>query len=586
MKTTTTRKNVTKRTLAGILAMTSMMTVAVPTAVQSGMLTPSITASAAYLSTKTENRDAIDAYFKSLEYDESAVLAANLATQEQTRDVIVRGANGNYMVMRQTRAQDTECFDTFSVMNSMTDIIYPGSLLVADRYLLAGNPTPIEIARNPLKITIANANTTKGTGVSTTVNPTKASDVYDGIKKLRDDFAEGTDFPAQISARIEKVESAEQIKAKMHLSQKVWGEMSLDVEAVNNHKKQACMVDISQVFYTVTADKCKGADLFADDVTVDDVAYEIDDDNPAVMVSSVDYGRKIIACIQTDDTSFDLKTSLEASGLGGKLEGKAEAEYSKQLSECSVKVFILGGSSSKGGQFLTLSIDQLLKIAGETTGYEGYAMPISYSTRFAKSGRVAQSNYLGDKWVNEVTEERTTKKVLFQTENFDKDLTSATVKIYGKKILGINKFGRFIPSEEMLLDEITLDHATRTEGISALEGDVLLDTVRFVFTYTGANNMGLENNGEVSLNKLYTDTRLNHVGYWDGCVRTDRSIDGIDSVRIFFAQCYDKNDIKEQYVSVDIMTTGVFKNEVNVYSTGCTVLRSKKLDISGPKVNG
>ena len=497
--TATTRKHSAKRTFAGILATLSLAAVTIPTAAQAGMLTPCITASAAYLSTKTENRDAIDAYFKSLEYDESAVLAANLATQEQTRDVIVRGANGNYMVMHQTRAQDTECFDTFSVMNSMTDIIYPGSLLVADRYLLAGNPTPIEIARNPLKITIANANTTKGTGVSTTVNPTKASDVYDGIKKLRDDFAEGTDFPAQISARIEKIESAEQIKAKMHLSQKVWGEMNLDVEAVNNHKKQACMVDISQVFYTVTADKCKGADLFADDVTVDDVAYEIDDDNPAVMVSSVDYGRKIIACIQTDDTSFDLKTSLEASGLGGKLAGKAEAEYSKQLSDCSVKVFILGGSSSKGGQFLTLSIDQLLKIAGETTGYEGYAMPISYSTRFAKSGRVAQSNYLGDKWINEVTESRTAKKVNFTTARFGDDLTSATVKIYGKKILGINDYGRFIPSEEVLLDEITLDHATQTEGISSIDGDVLLDTVRFVFSYEGENHKELENGGAIKL---------------------------------------------------------------------------------------
>lgn len=497
--TATTRKNNAKRALAGVLATLSLAAVTIPTAAQAGMLTPCITASAAYLSTKTENRDAIDAYFKSLEYDESAVLAANLATQEQTRDVIVRGANGNYTVMHQTRAQDTECFDTFSVMNSMTDIIYPGSLLVADRYLLAGNPTPIEIARNPLKITIANANTTKGTGVSTTVNPTKASDVYDGIKKLRDDFAEGTDFPAQISARIEKIESAEQIKAKMHLSQKVWGEMNLDVEAVNNHKKQACMVDISQVFYTVTADKCKGADLFADDVTVDDVAYEIDDDNPAVMVSSVDYGRKIIACIQTDDTSFDLKTSLEASGLGGKLAGKAEAEYSKQLSDCSVKVFILGGSSSKGGQFLTLSIDQLLKIAGETTGYEGYAMPISYSTRFAKSGRVAQSNYLGDKWVNEVTESRTAKKVNFTTARFGDDLTSATVKIYGKKILGINDYGRFIPSEEVLLDEITLDHETQTEGISSIDGDVLLDTVRFVFSYDGENHKELENGGAIKL---------------------------------------------------------------------------------------
>lgn len=217
------------------------------------------------------------------------------------------------------------------------------------------------------------------------------------------------------------------------------------------------------------------------------------------MVSSVDYGRKIIACIQTDDTSFDLKTSLEASGLGGKLAGKAEAEYSKQLSDCSVKVFILGGSSSKGGQFLTLSIDQLLKIAGETTGYEGYAMPISYSTRFAKSGRVAQSNYLGDKWVNEVTESRTAKKVNFTTARFGDDLTSATVKIYGKKILGINDFGRFIPSEEVLLDEITLDHETQTEGISSIDGDVLLDTVRFVFSYEGENHKELENGGAIKL---------------------------------------------------------------------------------------
>ena len=533
--TATTRKNGTKRALAGILATLSLAAVTIPTAAQAGMLTPCITASAAYISTKTENRDEIDAYFKSLDYDEESVLSANLASKDKTRDMIVRGANGNYSVVHQERAQDAEVFDTFSVMNSMSDIIYPGSLLVADNFLLAGNPTPIALKRNNIKISIANAHTRNGESVTTTVNPTNASDVYDGIKRVRDRIADGADFPAQISARIEKVESAEQVKAKMHMSQEVWGKLSLDVDAINNNKKQACMVDISQVFYTVTADNCKGADLFADDVTVDDVAYNINNDNPAVMVSSVDYGRKIIACIQTDDTSFDLKSTLETSCLGGKISGKIEGEYSKQLSDCSVKVFILGGSSEKGGQFLTMSLEQLLKIASETTGYDGYAMPISYSTRFTKSGRVAHSNYLGDKWNTVVSEARTAKKVNFTTARFGDDLTSATVKIYGKKILGINDYNRFIPSEEVLLDEITLDHATQTEGISSLDGDVLLDTVRFVFSYEGENHKELENGGAIKLYDAFVYPEYN--------LRTSRNasqaiqtLDDIHSIEIGFGK--------------------------------------------------
>ena len=534
MKATTTKKNSAKRTLAGILATIALATAAVPTAAQAGILTPGITASAAVV--RSENYQEIADYFKSLEYDEESVLNSNVVSGNKTKDVLVRGANGNYRIVHQERAQDSETFDTFSVMNSATNVIYPGSLLVADRYLLAGNPTPIDLDRSPLQISIANANTTAGTGVSTTVNPTNASDVYDGIKRLRDSFKEGTDFPAQISSRIEKVESEEQIKAKLHLSQKMWGEMNFDAEAVNTNKKQACVVDISQVFYTVTANKCKGANLFADDVTVEDVMNEIDDDNPAVMVSSVDYGRKIIACIQTSDTSFDLKASLEASGLGGKISGKAEAEYDKRLSQCEISVFILGGSSEKGGQFLKLDIEKLLQVAGETTGYDGYAMPINYTTRFAKSGRVAESNYLGDKWITVASEERTEKPFNISTNAIDgKNLKSVNVKVYGKKILGINEFGRYIQSEEVLLDDITMDYNTSTDCVGKLGGDVLLDTVKFVFSCEGDGYGQLENDGVFFLRDAYgVAGTLPDPTYR----RQDGTINGIDKIQfdIGFAQ--------------------------------------------------
>jgi thiol-activated cytolysin len=508
MKATTTKKNSVKRSLAGILATVALATAFVPTfAANGGFANNGITASAAYLSPKSENRDEIEAYFKSLDYDEEAVLNASVLSGDKTRDIIVRGANGSVQVLHQERVQDEDSFDTFSVMNSATNVIYPGSLLVADRYLLAGNPTPIDLNRNDIKISISNANSAKGSGVSTTVNPTNAADVYDGIKSLKDNFQAGTDFPAQISTRIEKVESSNQIKAKLHLSQKVWGELQVDAEALYKNETQAVMVDISQVFYTVTANKCKAADLFADDVTVEDVMEEIDDDNPAVMVSSVDYGRKIIACIQTNDTSFDLKAAVEGSGLGGKIEGKAEAEYNSKLSKCTVKVFVLGGSSKKGGEFFTMKIDELLKIAGETTGYDGYAMPINYSTRFAKSGRVATSNYLGDKWRTVTSKNLTAEtpmsfsisKQCISVDGAPKNevIDKGSADIYGRRIIGINADGSYIKSEMQLIKHLELDYETKDKF--NLPADVILDSVKVVFDYEGPDKYVASNVTHVRL---------------------------------------------------------------------------------------
>lgn len=504
MKATITKKNSAKRTLAGVLATIALATAAVPTAVQAGMLPTGITASAAVV--RGENYKEIADYFKSLTYDEETVLNDSSGVSNQTtRDYIVRGENGAVKIVHQERVNDAESFDTFSVMNASRNVIYPGALLVADRYLLAGNPTSIDLDRSKLKLTIPSAKTEDGKDITVEVDPTNYSDVEKGIKAITDGFKSDADFPAQISTRIEKVESADQIKAKLHLSQKVWGELQVDAEALYKNETQAVMVDISQVFYTVVADKCKGAALFADDVTVDDVMDEIDDDNPAVMVSSVDYGRKIIACIQSNDTSFDLKAAVEGSGLGGKIEGKAEAEYNTKLSKCTVKVFVLGGSSKKGGEFFTMNIEELLKVAGETTGYDGYAMPINYSTRFAKSGRIATSNYLGDKWRTVTTKEltaetpmsfRINKQAIYangapKNEVIDK----GSADIYGRRVIGLNADGSFIKSEMQLIKHLELDYETKDNF--NLPADVILDSVKIVFDYEGPDK--------------YVDSNVTHV---------------------------------------------------------------------------
>ena len=231
----------------------------------------------------------------------------------------------------------------------------------------------------------------------------------------------------------------------------------------------------------------------------------INSEEPPVVVSNVNYGKRIIACIQTDDMSFDLKASVEAEALGGKIKGDAEAEYKEKLSNCTVKVFAIGGSSKAAGEYLTMSVDDLMKAARSNTAFDGYAVPVSYTTRWAKDGSIARTNYTGYNWETvemkklsdsipvsfkfepidtiKVAQYRGTKEPPKVTGSIDHLLTKGMVSIYGRKIVGVNADGSLVRSDEQLLKTVTFDYETMDSF--KLSGDVLADSVKFVFDYEG-----------------------------------------------------------------------------------------------------
>lgn len=453
-------------------------------------------AHSAYVTEKTEAKDEIDKYFDSMSYDEDTLFVSDMETDGTTKSNVVKRSDGTVYAVRKVRKSESLTSDSFGVANADINNIYPGALLAADQNLVTGNPTPLIFRRRNIKIGIADANVRDGMKVTAIVNPTKASSVLEGINTIRQRFAENTDFAAQTTAKIEKVESEEQIKAKMNFSQKLWGELKVSAEADYQTKQQAVVVDISQVFYTINADITTSADLFADDVTVDEVKKQITNETPAVMVSSVDYGKRIVACIQTSDTSFDLKAAVEASGLGGKVKGDAEAEYKTKLAGCKVRVFVLGGSSSASGKFITTDMNDLLKIASESTGYDGYVKPVSYTTRFAKSGRIATTSYYGDTWETQVSAVRKAIPVMITFNGISKNnlILSKTVRVYGRRADGMDENGKFTYGNEELLIEKTA-YADGPFNCT-LDADVDFGSVRVEFTHKAAD-YNIDNNTTV-----------------------------------------------------------------------------------------
>ncbi len=147
-------------------------------------------------------------------------------------------SDGSVSIMRMERAQDNLTYDSFGISNADSNTIYPGALLKANEGLVTGNPTPIKMQRRDLNITIPGEYMKDGKSAVITVNPANGGDVNAAISELRSNFKDNSDMPAQMTARIEKVESEQQIKAKMNFSEELWGKVKVSASTDYQTKRR------------------------------------------------------------------------------------------------------------------------------------------------------------------------------------------------------------------------------------------------------------------------------------------------------------------------------------------------------------
>ena len=483
----TTKKNSAKRTLAGILATVALATAFIPAAASTGF--GGITASAGYVTDWSAEKDEIDDYFEDeFNFDTNNYFNSIVQDENTSKQQLVTNPDGTVSVIQKKKSEDSLTFRAFGVANADANVIYPGALLKANEALVTGNPEPIKIGRRDINISIPNAKMKDGCPTYVTVNPANASVVNDGItSKLVGNFRDDSDCTAQLTSKIVKVESEDQIKAKMNFSEEMWANLKVTASADYQNKKQAVVVDISQIFYTVAADAQTSADLFPDGMKLSRIQKYITPDSPAVMVSSVDYGKRVVAFIETSDMSFDLQATVEASGLGGKVKGGAEASYGTKLKNCSVNLFIAGGKSESAGKyFKNCSIDTLIEAAADNTKYDGHAVPVSYTTRWAHNGTIATAKYFGYTWETSTVKELTkTTPAQIKFNCIDRDLIRVLdVKVYGKRIQSFDQNGVAVLGEEELICDYASDFNKDIDF--KLDADVAKDSVRIVVDYIGS----------------------------------------------------------------------------------------------------
>jgi len=463
MKATITKKNSVKRTLAGILATIALATAIIPTAASTGFFGNDITASAMFLENRTDERKAIDKYLEELSNSNSlsTLLNINASTNQATKSQIFRDKEGNVYSIYRTRkganGVETTSMDSFGIDSSLRNVFYPGSLLVADEGMLTGAPTTVKLQRRETEVTISDAKMAPGCDSCVRVNPTRYSGVQNNVAKLIDNIRTDEDFPAQAVTYIEQVESEQQIKAQLNLSEKLWGDLKISASADYQNKTQTVILDSRQKFFTLSADNnISSADLFSDDVTLDDVKEAMRDKNgnvcSAAYVSSVDYGKRVLACIQTDDMSFELKSKVETAFAGEKVKGDLSVEDKEKLSKCSVKLIVIGGASGKAGEYIKAgaNMTELLNAISSNTKYDGNAAPISFSICDAFSGTPLTKNYTGDAWETVISPVRSAVKTTLCFGGIDKNnaIHSKTINIYGKKIKDVDENGNYVYGDE------------------------------------------------------------------------------------------------------------------------------------------
>ena len=449
-------RNIASALLAGVMMLSGMSCVAASAAEAPAVTDtadPDAETAAPVSEAKTE-REKIQNYFNTeLKTPQSVTTqtyrAANGMAVKRTLE---KGADGKYMIVTTTPRTVDYKKQAFSALNNF-EKFYPGVLVYADENLANGNPSLIDIkTRNPIDVTVSYAPMKSGQKAYVTLdNPTQYSLVDDQLRQLRDRFDKDKASPALINYTLTSVNSEQDFKASANFSEEIYGKLKIDFSAASHHKKQIVVMEYDQIYYKLTANQQLGAAAFSDATSFETVSNLITNQKPAAMITSVAYGRKIVACIETSDMSFNLKTTLE--GELKKVKAGGEVSVNNKLNNCNVSYYIYGGTAGKGAEIIEERdpTKMLKKINEEAVFTPEGALPVSYTATYLKDGRDAYVQYEGN--ACDVTIEEL-KPIPFK---IDTDRRSGRVKRYDMRVEGCRRI------EKEVLDENTGEKTTVVE---------------------------------------------------------------------------------------------------------------------------
>lgn len=189
-----------------------------------------------------------------------------------------------------------------AILNPGSTSIWPGALVVGDRNLAQGTPTPLVLPRAPLTIRV-NLPGLGAEGTRTIANPTNIS-VDNAIDEIVNTWLDtkAQDFapPVRAYAQAQKSYSQSQVAVDLGFgAQWTSGSASGSMKTQSSSETTVVLKAFKQIYYSVDIEEAGTAgSFFADDYKL--TSADISDTRPPAYVRSVDYGRLLIAQMQID----------------------------------------------------------------------------------------------------------------------------------------------------------------------------------------------------------------------------------------------------------------------------------------------
>ncbi len=273
----------------------------------------------------------------------------------------------------------TEAPGEFPLFDPNADIIYPGNLLQgASLDNATPDPIPVKRAGGTIVMTLLN----RSDSVSRFIPEVNLAGV---IQAQNDILSSANDtLPARFTFTMEEVNSHEELALSLdvkgqYLSVKVGASMDFSSDKTYNR----FLVKLNQSYFTMAYQlPTSYAEVFAPEVTPNDLTPYIGAGNPGAFISSVTYGRIFYLLIESTSSKKEIRASLDASFNAAVSSGSldADAKYLQELSSVRVKAYAMGGESADAISAITTDFESLKTFLAQG-GSINTGVPISYVVR-------------------------------------------------------------------------------------------------------------------------------------------------------------------------------------------------------------
>ncbi len=315
-------------------------------------------------------------------------------------DCQVDGPQGDYMCTYRYYST-TEHFDEFVAFQPNSATLWPGSI-VDGRDASVGLLTSITLPRGPLTYSASLENL-----VGSPVGHMEAPSLSQFRATMQEILAAGVNgsTPANVAFELQQVFSEAEVSLALSTAVSWPGgnKISGMFDFKTKDSKTRILADFKQAYYTVDVDvPASPADLFAPDVTIEELAAFMSPDNPPMYVQSITYGRRGVFSIETEHSEKEVRTALEAviSALGVDGDLEVATEHKQLLDSSTMKVFVMGGDGVVGSEavlgfegfvdFIRAGGNYSAASPGATIAYklaylDNFGTKFAYTTDFAEA---------------------------------------------------------------------------------------------------------------------------------------------------------------------------------------------------------